>query len=272
MSNFNRYTRVRSTIRRAKKLNKQIEAIKNSNLSDEEKEKALNCLKKMFITTVIVVILMAILITIAILIGISRGGNAGAMIMVTSLVVMIVALIGYALIARKIFKDFAMYYDKVDNGFDGLDEQEINRLKPNTKEEALIKKYKAKSVLYTFLLVLALGLTFSIIMKLELSLNSPITYIITIIIIIVWFVYEDTCRVEIHRIKSGRYKRDFGFRCKKCKTTLLIQYSDIEKYLDAPTNEYGIRVTPCQNCNNLITLYNLDEAYDDYKNYLERTK
>ncbi len=271
MSDLNR--KARSIVRHIKKLEKQIEKIENSNLSAKEKEKALRSLKKMLITTTIAVVAVSLFLVIAVLIFISIGGNTGVIFLVISMTVAIALLIGYALIARKmLFKDFLMYYNKVDNGFDGLNEQEINRLKPNNKEKALIKKYKAKSVLYTFMLLLVLGIEFFIILKLELPLDSPIIYIITIIIIFIWFGYEDKCRVEIHRIKSGRYKRNFGFRCKNCKTTMLIEFSEIEKYIDAPTNEYGIKVIPCQNCNHLIPLYNLDVFYDDYKKYLEKTK
>ncbi len=263
---------VRRVARRAVKLQEKIEKIKKSNLSAEEKEKAFKSLKKLIITTTIVVVAVALLMVIPVVMGILIGGNTGVIILVGALVAAIVLLIGYAFLAKNIFKDFVFYYDKVDNGFDGLDEQEINRLKPNQNEEALIKKYKAKSLLYIFILLLALGIEFYIVMKLELPLNSPILYIVTLVIFIIWFFFEDTCRVEIHRIKSGRYKRSFGFQCKQCKTVLSIPFSEMEKYMDAPTNEYGIRVTPCQNCSHLIPLYGLEVHYTDYKKYLEKSK
>ncbi len=263
----------RSVIRRTKKLKKQIEAIENSDLSAEEKEKALKSLKKMLITTTIVVVAVALLLAGAVLMGISIGGNNGVIVLTVSMVAAIALLIGYALFARKmLFKDFQMYYNMVDNGFDGLNKQEIDRLKPNQKEKELIKKYKVKSLLYTFIFLLLLGIWFYAILRLELPLTSPIIYIITIIVIFIWVGFEDKCRVEIHRIKSGHYKRNLAFRCKNCKTTMLIEFSEIEKYIDTPKNKHGIRVTPCKNCNNLIPLYNLEAAYDDYKKYSKQTK
>ncbi len=269
MSDLNRKSK--SAARNVKKIKNKIEAIKNSDLSAEEKQKALKSFKKMVVTTTIVGVVVALLLAAAVLIGLAIGGDKGVIFLTVSMVVAIGLLIGYALLAKAmLFKDFQMYYDIVDNGFDGLDEQEIKKLKPNSREKALIKKYKAKSILSVFVLLLVLGIEFYIIMKLELPLDSPILYIITIIIIFIWVGYEDKCRAEIHRIKSGRYKRNFGFRCKNCKATMLIEFSEIEKYMDAPTNEYGIRVAPCHNCNNLIPLYDLEVYYDDYKKHLEQ--
>lgn len=173
---------------------------------------------------------------------------------------------------RKIPNDFTTYYSKVDNGFDGLDVETINRLKPTPKEEKLIKKYKVKSVIYTFLLVLAVVIEFGIVLAFDLKLHYPLTYIVVIATFIVWWILEDTCRVEIHRLKSGYYKKTYGFVCQNCKNKVLINFNEIENYKDAPRNEQGIRVIPCRVCNHLVPMYNFDSSYKEYKKYSERIR
>ncbi len=273
MGHYKGVNSVTKNARRAKKLRNKIEAIKNSNLTVEEKEKALNCFKKMLVTTTIVVVVIALLLVVAVVMMLFIGGDAGVIFLLLSMAGAVVLLIVYALIARNVmFKDFRIYYDMVDHGFDGLDEHEINKLKPNQSEEALIKKYKAKSFVYTLILALVLGIEFYILGKFELPLDSPVLYIITLVIFFVWYGFYDTCKVEIHRLESGYYKKSYGFRCKKCGTEVFIEFSEIEKYLDAPTNENGIRVIPCQTCNHLVPFYSFDEAYESYKKYVELTK
>ena len=56
MSNFNRVVTGFNAIRGLAETNKQIQEVKNSNLSPQEKELALKSHKKMMITTLIVVI------------------------------------------------------------------------------------------------------------------------------------------------------------------------------------------------------------------------
>ncbi len=116
MSDFNGYTSGRSTARGVRQLQKQIQTIKNSNLSQEEKEKALKIHRKMLITTIIVVVLITLLLAIAVLTGLFIGGDAGMIFLVISMVVAMVLLLVYAIIARNIFKDFSTYYAKAKNG------------------------------------------------------------------------------------------------------------------------------------------------------------
>ena len=127
-------------------------------------------------------------------------------------------------------------------------------------------------LVYELIFIIAIALEFTILLSLDIAIYYPLTIIITIIITVVWYIFEDTCSVEIHRIKSGYYKKSFGFICDKSKHQVLIEFSNIEKYKDAPKNENGIRIIPCPNCNNSVPLFNFDITYNDYKKYLDETK
>lgn len=144
--------------------------------------------------------------------------------------------------------------------------------KSNIKEELIIKKYKKKSLISGVIFLLALVIEFFIILRLKIAIYSPITIIITLIITGVWYVFEDTYQVEIHRIESGYYKKSFGFFCQKCKSEVKIDFEDLEKYNSLPRNKQGIRVINCHNCGNHVLLYNFDDALSDYKKYLDQTK
>lgn len=86
-------------------------------------------------TTLIVIILTIIMLIIWIAAGSFMSSKTKVIIMVISVFGWVTILITYAIIVKtkKLFPDWMNAYDKVNNGFDGLEEQEINKLKPNDK-------------------------------------------------------------------------------------------------------------------------------------------
>lgn len=137
-------------------------------------------------------------------------------------------------------------------------------------KQKLYKKYRNKNIIYSLLLVLCIILTIYFCIKLNLNSHSWLVIGIIIIYVLVFYILIDNCDVEMHRIKSGYYEKDFGFHCQKCGTEVKINFEDLEKYESLPRNENGIRVMDCHNCGNPVPFYNFDNALKDYKNYLEK--
>ena len=224
-------------------------------------------------TTLIVTILTCLVATI--LCGIICNVVEGNLKIILCLIIAGLATIGlisFGLFGRKLFQDFQNAYEKVDNGFDGLTQDVINILKPNNKEELLIKKYKKKSLISGLLFLLAIGFLFTIILALDIEVYSPITIILALIITGIWYFFENTYNVEIHRIKSGYYKQSYDFICEKRKTKVTIKFDELEKYNSLPKNKDGIRVMNCHNCGNPVPFYNYDLTLKEYKKYLDEIK
>lgn len=274
MSKFTKITTSINAAHNLSEVERQINAVKKSKLTEEEKSKALKAHNKMIKTTVLTVIIVTIIMAILMIIGFSISGEVGAVISVIALIIMPTILITYVIIVRKrkMFPDWVNAYNKVDSGLDGLDEQEINKLKPNTKEELLIKKYKKKSLVSGLIFLITIGVMFVIVLSLEIEIYSPIVIILAFIITGVWYVFEDTYQVQIHRIKSGYYKKSIGFICQTCKKEVNINFTELENYDSLPRNKQGIRVMNCHNCGNLVPIYNFDNSLEDYKKYLEEIK
>ncbi len=154
----------------------------------------------------------------------------------------------------------------------GLTAEQINQLSPNKLEEDLVKSYKKKNLKCGLMFLLFLAIEFSIILKLGIPITSPITIILTLVITIIWYIKQDTYTVEIHRIESGYYKKDFGFICSKCKTEVKIKFEDIEKYNNLPRDENGIRVMNCPNCNTPVPFCDFDIILKEYQNYKKAIK
>ena len=274
MDKFNKIATTINATEGLHEMEKQVRDVKNSNLTEEEKTKALKSHNKMVKITVLFVIALAIVIGIFMAIGFSISGEMGAIFGVISIIAMVTILIAFAILVKKkeLFSDWVNAYEKVDNGFDGLSESEINQLKPQVNEEKAIKYYRKQSWIYGIIFLIALAIEFSILLRIGVPVYSPITIIITIVITIVWYIKEDTCQVEIHRIKSGYYKKSFGFLCQNCKTEVKIKFEEIDKYNSLPRNKDGIRVMQCPKCNNPVPFYNFDTKMTDYKKYLEQIK
>lgn len=272
MGKFNKIGLGISTSSNLAEAQRQLENIKNSNLIDQEKEKALKSHKKFVKTTIIIVLLVTLFIGITTFYGMSLNGDLGIVITLGGSIMGVIFLITYALLSRKIFGDWTKYNNIVDMGFDGLKKQEINKLKPNYNEELIIKSYKKKSLVSGLIFLLVLVIEFSIILSLEIAIYSPITIIITLIITGIWYVFEDTYQVEIHRIKSGYYKKGFGYKCSNCNEKINIDFNEVEKYDSLPRDKNGVRIIKCPKCNNDVQLYNFDNSVKDYKNYLSQIK
>ncbi len=274
MDKFNKIATTINATRGMHEMEQQVSDVKNSNLTEEEKNKALKAHKKMVKTVIWVVIGLVVAMGIFMTIGFSISGEMGAIFGAISMVAMVIILIAFLIVIKKkkLFSDWQNAYEKVDNGFDGLSESEINQLKPQVNEEKLIKYYRKQSWKYGIIFLIAIAIEFTILLGIGVPIYSPITIIITIIITIVWYIKEDTCQVEIHRIKSGYYKKDFGYLCQNCKTEVKIKFEEIDKYNSLPRNESGIRVMNCPKCNNPVPFYNFDIKMQDYKKYLEQIK
>lgn len=274
MDKFNKVATTINATRGLHEMEQQIRDVKNSNLTEEEKNKALKSHNKMVKTVVWFIIGLVVAMGIFMTIGFSISGEMGAIFGAISMVAMTIILIAFLIIVKKkkLFSDWQNAYEKVDNGFDGLSESEINQLKPQNNEEKVIKFYQKQSLKYGIIFLIALAIEFSILLGIGVPVYSPITIIITIVITIVWYIKQDTCQVEIHRIKSGYYKKDFGYLCQNCKSEVKIKFEEIDKYNSLPRNKDGIRVMQCPKCNNPVPFYNFDIKMQDYKTYLEKIK
>lgn len=257
-----------------RRIKRQIEVINNSNLTEEEKSNAIKAYRKMMVVTTFVVVFLTVIVAIAIVIGMFISIEIGAIIGVLSIILMSAILIVYAVSIRKSksFSPWVTAYEKASNGFDGLDEQEINRLKPNEQEESIIKKYKLKKFVNGLAFLIVFVVAMSIIHMLGGSATSPITIIIALVIAGAWYFFDDTYSVEIHRLQSGYYKKSYGFICQKCGQEVTIYFEDLETCKSLPKNEDGIRVKNCPMCDNPVPFYNFDNALEDYKKYLEHIR
>lgn len=208
--------------------------------------------------------------------------------MILMFVIPIALLLFHALIGRKIYaKNWSLYcqwyeqeiepYHYSPNFNEIRASKQYHDVTVNIKNlsesnQKLYKKYRNKSIIYSLLLVLCIILTIYFCIKLNLNSHSFIVVGIIIIYVIVFYILIDNCDVEMHRIKTGYYGNSFGFFCQKCGSEVNINFEELEKYDSLPKNEDGIRVMNCQKCGNPVLLYNFDNALEDYKKHLEKTK
>lgn len=273
MDKFNKISTGINTVNNLNEVKQQVATVENSKLSEEEKNKALKSHDTMIKTAVVVTISVSLLL--AIICGVICNVIDGDLKITLCLIVAglgIIGLILFGILGRKLFPDWNKAYEKASLGFDGLSEQYVDFLKPNSKEELLIKKYKKKSLLGGLIFLIVLGIAITIIVNLKINIYSPVVIISLFIITGVWYVFEDTCQVEIHKIKSGYFKKCFGFICQNCKNEVKIKFEEIDKYSSLPKNKDDVRVMPCPKCNNPVPFYNFDTTMQDYKKYLEKIK
>ena len=251
--------------------NQKVKSVINSKLTDEEKIKALTSFKrerKLIITFVLISSLIyAILLVFGCVNLLNNNTNFGIWYIFILNIIYIISVIFFAIFNKSKQTDWKKYATIVDYGWDGLSKIEIEKLMPSNNDDIAIKKYKNKSIIANICLVLALIIEFLILFLLKVSVYSPLTIIITIIIIIVWYMIIDNYEVEIHRLKSGYYKKDYSFKCSKCETLVSIKFEEIEKYESLPKNEKGIRIMKCPSCGNDVQIFNFDRALSDYKKF-----
>ncbi len=118
MKNFEKIVNTSATIQRMGEINEQEKEIKNSNLTDEQKTRALISEKKMIKTTIIFVLIVCLFMGISMIYGLEKGTDEGLLISGIGFIVSVVVLIIYALSIKKLFPDWAKYYNLVDKGFD----------------------------------------------------------------------------------------------------------------------------------------------------------
>ena len=258
-----------STATNLQEIERQVAAVETSNLPQEEKNKALKAHKRMVITTVAIVIGVFLLVGVAC--GIICKVVESEIRILWCLVAVVLGIVGLVILAiciRKLFPDWTHAYEKVDMGFDGLTEEEVNRLKPADDEKNVIKYWRRQSAKWAILYLLELAFTIFLIVK----FRSIFTIIILVVITIIWYIKEDECQVEIHRIKSGYYKQGFGYICRKCKREVFINFSEAKRYESLPRNKSNIRMMYCPYCNNEVELYNFDLNVKAYKKHLEKVE
>lgn len=258
-----------STAQNLQEIERQVAAVENSKLPEEEKNKALKAHKRMVITA------FAIVIGVFLLVGAACGiicklveSEIRILLCLVAVVIGIICLIVFAIYIRKLFPDWTSAYEKVDMGFDGLEEEVVNRLKPADDETNVIKYWRRQSAKWAILYLLELGFTIFLIVK----FRSIFTIIILVVITIIWYIKEDECQAEIHRIKSGYYKKGFGYICRKCKREVIINFSEAERYEALPRDKSNIRMMYCPYCTNVVELYNFDLNVKAYKKHLERVE
>lgn len=274
MSKLNKIANIINLNRGAEEFERAEKLVNNSKITQEEKERAFKARNKMLKFTIIFVISVFVIAGIITAIGFSISSEVGFITVAISMLLTIVVLVACLLNKNKIkaFSDWTNTLSKVEQGFDGLSDQEINRLKHNDKEQNIIKKYKKKIAVCVIIFLVALALEFVILLNLGLSVYSLVTIIITFVIVGIFYVKIDSYDVEIHRIQTGYYKKSFGYLCQKCKSEVRMNFEDIEKLDSLPRNEQGIRVVNCHNCGNPVPFYNADNTLKDYKKYLEEIK
>lgn len=272
MSKFEKIVNSAVAGQRLEEVKEQVEDVKNSSLTFEQKQEALKSHKRMVITTIIFVIIVLFISIISAVLWSELNTKFGNILSIISVISAPIILIVYALLLKKMFPDWAKHYELVNKGFDGLSEQEISLLKPNDNDKVIIKKQKTKIIIYSITFLLALVIDFTVLLNLGFAVYSPITIIVTVIIAVIWYVLDDTCRTEIHRIESGYYKKSVSYKCHNCNNEFKIQFKDIDKYNTIEKDKNGIRTVNCPSCNSPIALYNFDIDFRDYKKYLNQNK
>lgn len=250
-------------------MEQQVAAVKNSKLPEEEKNKALKAHKRIVITAF------------ALVIGFLLGGVTcgiicklveGQIRIILCLAVIIMGIIGLIVLTvhfQKVAPDWDNAYEKVCNGFDGLEEDVVNRLKPSEDEKNVIKYWHRQSAKWAILFFIKLAIVITLIVKFEI-LRNPYIVIAFLIITGFWYIKEDECQTEIRRIESGYYKNGFGYICEKCKKEVFIKFSEAEMYESLPRDKSNIRIMHCLYCDNEIPLYHFDSEVKHYKKHLER--
>ncbi len=272
MKKINNLAMVVNTALNLHEMERQVEAVKNSKLPEEEKNRALKAHKRMVITVFAVVIgeLLAIGLFCVV---VSKLVESEMRIIICLLAVLIgiIGLIVFAIYLRHIFHDWTKTYEKVDNGFDGLEEEVVNRLKPRDDEKEVIKYWYRQSTKWTILFLIELAIVIALIVKFVI-LRTPFISIVFIIITAFWYIQEDECQAEIHRINSGYYKKGFGHICKRCNREVLINFSEADMYDSLPRDKSDTRIMHCLHCGNEVPLYCFDSQVKSYKKYLEKVE
>lgn len=272
MGKLSRGAMVLNTALNLQEMERQVAAVENSKLPEEEKIKALKAHKRMVITA------FAIVIGTLLLVGVACGiicklveGQIRIILCLVTVITGIIVLIVFAICLRKLFPDWTKTYEKVDYGFDGLTEDVVDRLKPVDDEKNVIKYWHRQSAKWAILFLIELAIVITLIVKFEI-LRTPYITIAFIIITGFWYIKEDECQVEIRRIKSGYYKTGFGFICQKCKKEVFIKFSEAEMYESLPRDKSNIRIMHCLYCDNEIPLYHFDSEVKHYKEHRERVE
>lgn len=249
-------------------INQRVKDLINSKLSNEEKIKALVSFEKVKKTIVIFISIMSAILILLFIISCMNGmTNFWIYVICGYTLIYIISIIICVTLAKNRAHDWNKYSKIVEFGWDGLTEEERKTLSLNSRDNDAIKKYKNKDIFVSITLIIAYIIEFSILINRGVKIYSPISIIITFVITAIWYVLHDTYMVEIHRLKSGFYKKDFGFYCSNCKTEVKIRFDEIEKYDSLPKNKDNIRIMKCPKCGNDVPFYNFDNCLSDYRNY-----
>ncbi len=251
-------------------LKQQAKSIKDSNLSDSEKQKALEAQNKMVKCVFLVVVGVLLLVGFACAVVSSMLEEELRIIVCLGIVVIgAIGLILFALNKRKIFGDWYASYDKVDNGWDKLSSEEVDKLKPNNDDQKVIKYWKRKRCIFVLLFFTVIAIVIWIACTLNIHNKSIILIAAITIPTIFWYIKDDECNAEIHRLESGYYKKNIPVTCLHCKQEANIKFEELEEYDSLPRDKHGIRLTNCYNCGKDLPLYHFELYLEDYKRYIE---
>lgn len=263
--------RLMTTLRRLKKIKEMLNKVEHSQLSTEEKQKVLQAYQNVIHFAWIYGSFMVISSVIfAIVVGLNfPEDDPEKMMMIMLVAIPVVAVVEIAILVivpLMMLRGTGPIIYKVEMGFDGKSEEELKRFALSKKEKKSVTKYNVGQVFWSVALIIAIGITY---MLFKSSDRNIILVIAGVIVSIFCFVMEDSCRVEQHRIKSGYYKKEYGFYCGNCRNKVTVPFERLHEYENLKRNEAGIRILYCAKCGNAVPFIGFDQALKDYKKYLK---
>jgi len=262
MNNINNIILLTSAANKYKSIKEQIKAVMESNLTQKEKESALNSHNKFIKTTFIYIIVLTLIF------GITFGYTFYINNLLISIILMIIYLILillYIPISKLIFKDWYHYLSLVSLGFDGKTEEEIDKLKPDSIDLKMIKSYEIKLIFINILtLVCIASLIYICVISNKFNILSPIFIILTIIVVVIYIMEEDDCKVEIKRLNDGFYKTNVAYLCNTCRSRVEVSYNDLKN----SELKNGKRIVKCKEC--MEDVYISNDELITYEKYLKK--
>lgn len=268
MGKFNSFVNAVNVVKGTSDAKDSIETIKDSNLTAEEKQKAISSHKKSLGMSLVVVLIVCIGAGIATAVSFMHSLELGILIASIALPVVVVVLVIYFVVGRN-KSDYRKYSDKIAYDFVGLTDEEIANLGPNDKEKKLIVKNYIASVFWAIIMLASILVAVAVVPRFGNKALTTVAIIIAIIVAFICLVKDEGCAVEISRLKSGFYKRGAKFICNDCKKEVRISFERFPEFDSLPRNEIGARVMQCPYCNGRIVLLGYDNYYKQYQDYLK---
>lgn len=269
MGKFNDFVNAVNVVKGASDIKDNIQIIKESNLTEEEKQKALSSHKKMMGVTLAVVLIICIGAGIITAISFMHSLELGILVVSIAIPIVVIVIIFYAVTGRNKFSDYRQSQDKIAYDFDGLTEEEMASLGSNDKEKKLIVKNYIVSAFWTIIMLAVIIIAVAVVPRSGNKFLIVVGFIIAIIIAFICLAKDESCGVEITRLKSGYYRKGAKFTCNDCKKEIRINFEKFPEYDLLPRNEINARVMQCPYCNGKVVLLAYDNYYKQYKKYMK---